>query len=255
MNASGPPNFPVPPGAVNPYSPPAAAIDTTNFETGIRNFRSALPLAKAITIVMGLDVLIELIGDINSFLTVGVMERVIRGEEVDQATLSAIDVRTGGLALLGLALLLVAAVLFCLFMPRANRNARSFGAPMSITPGWAAGYFFVPIANLWKPFQAMKEIWQGSDPDPNVHAFNVPLPALFKWWWGMYLLHNIGGQIVWRTSKTSPTPSDLITSCWVEIVTSTFSIVAALLAAAVVRAVARRQEERQRVGQRPLTGA
>ena len=58
---------------------------------------------------------------------------------------------------------------------------------MSISAGWAAGYFFIPIMNLWKPYQAMKEIWQGSDPDPTVHAFSVRVPALLPWWWGLFL--------------------------------------------------------------------
>lgn len=31
---------------------------------------------------------------------------------------------------------------------RASRNAHAFGPAMTVTPGWAVGWFFVPIANL-----------------------------------------------------------------------------------------------------------
>jgi hypothetical protein len=244
MSTSGPPNFPAPPGAINPYSPPSTSIEAPA-STNAAGYRSALPLAKTMGVVLGLDALVELVGDVHGFLTIRVMEKVVAGEEVPEAQLSGIDVRTGAIAVLGLILLVVIIVQFCLFMPRANRNARAFGSHLSITPRWAAGFFFTPIANLWKPYQAMKEIWQGSDPDPNVHAFNVRAPALMKWWWGFYLLHNIGGQIVFRMAKTSPTPAELIANTWTEIITSVFSITAAILAALTVRAVAMRQEARQ----------
>jgi hypothetical protein len=120
-----------------------------------------------------------------------------------------------------LILLLAAGVLFCFFMPRANRNASSFGSFMNISPGWAAGWFFIPFANLWMPYQAMREIWQGSDPDRAFPRRPRPVSGLIKWWWGMYLAHNIGGWMVAlaskgasrrRTSSTHP-PSTWSTRC------------------------------------------
>ncbi|RYY09693.1 MAG: DUF4328 domain-containing protein, partial [Alphaproteobacteria bacterium] len=48
---------------------------------------------------------------------------------------------------------------------RVNANAHSFADGLTITPGWNVGWFFVPIANLWKPFEGIKEVWQaGVDP-------------------------------------------------------------------------------------------
>ena len=118
----------------------------------------------------GLDALLELGDGASALVTIGVMRRVAAGEAVDSAcsprSTSAAEAARPCSGLLVLA----AIVLFCLFMPRANRNARAFGAPMSNSPGWAAGWFFVPVAFWWKPYYAMKEIWQGSDPDPTVHA-------------------------------------------------------------------------------------
>ena len=243
MSAGGP-NVPAGPGAINPYSPPAASIEPAGVQAAA-GYKSASPLAKAILVIMGLDVVVELCNDLNSFVTIGVMKRVIAGEVVEQAELSAIDLRAGAIGVLVLVLLLVAGVLFCLFMPRANRTARAFGSMMSMSPRWAAGCFFVPIANMWLPYQAMKEIWQGSDPDPNERPPLVPVPGLIKWWWGMYLLHGIGGWTVYIASKDAKQAQDLINSSTVDIATSALSIIAALLAAATVRAVARRQDERQ----------
>jgi hypothetical protein len=251
MNASGPPDFPAS-GAVNPYAAPAASIDAGGFPAAsTRGYKSARPLAKAITTVMGLMVAVELAADVSTCVTIGVMRRVLAQEAVSQAQLAAIDQRAWAFWTASTALSLAATVLFCMFMPRANRNARAFGSPMNFTPGWAAGWFFVPIANLYKPYQAMKEIWQGSDSDPNTPAVAPAAPGLLKWWWGMYLAENVAGGIV-EMNKLAPDTSGFITLLSVELVCSAMSIAAAVLAAQVVRAVAARQEARHlRAGAAP----
>jgi hypothetical protein len=195
---------------------------------------------------MALEVVINLLDAVNSWLTISVMRRVIAGDTVDQAGLAAIDSRAQAFASISLLTLLAAAVLFCLFMPRANRNARAFGSPMSNTPGWAAGWFFVPFASLWKPYYAMKEIWQGSDPDPRAHALLVRVPTLLPLWWWLFISHNIAARVVSQVNKSADGASGLITASRANIVSSGLTVAAAVLAILVVRAVARRQDERQR---------
>ena len=250
MSTGGPPDArkPAAAGSINPYSPPTVALDGAG--GGIARegggFKSATPLANAITVVMAIEIVARLIDGGNARLTISVMNSVIAGETVDRARLVGIDQRTGALALLSLGTLFVAGVLFCFFMPRANRNASAFGSLMSNSPGWAAGWFFVPVAGLWKPYYAMKEIWQGSDPDPTVHAMTVRAPARLALWWWMFLIYSFSGWIVAQSTKAVHSPSDLITASWVRIVTSALTIVAAGLAILVVRGGARRQDERQR---------
>jgi len=204
-------------------------------------------LATAIAVMMLIDVIVEVCTGVNSFVTISVMKRVIAGEVVPQEELTAIDMRTGALALLGVPFMLAAGLLFCFFMPRANRNASAFGSLMTISPGWTVGWWFVPIANLWMPYHAMKEMWQGSDPDPTVPMVSVPAPAVMKWWWGMYLVHSFSGWApMLAGGKENRQAQDLVNAATIEIVTSVISIAAALLAAATVRGLARRQEERRK---------
>lgn len=54
-------------------------------------------------------------------------------------------------------------ILFVKWIYRASFNARALGAQnMKFTPGWSVGYYFIPFLNLWRPYQAMKEIWKAS---------------------------------------------------------------------------------------------
>ena len=64
---------------------------------------------------------------------------------------------------------------------------------MDFTPGWAVGWNFIPIANLWKPYQAIKEIWVTSAGE---HLTRHPPPWYMLAWW----LAWIGFQIVDRVS-------------------------------------------------------
>ena len=67
----------------------------------------------------------------------------------------------------------------------ANANAQRLAGGMRITAGWNVGWFFVPVANLWKPFQGLRETWAVSH--DAVGWQQVRVPALLRWWWAAWL--------------------------------------------------------------------
>lgn len=79
---------------------------------------------------------------------------------------------------------------FLVWMYKANANARRLGAKrMTITPLMGALRFFVPLANLWMPYQGVKEIWRGShDPEAPPRG---PAPSLLRWWWSLWLANAL----------------------------------------------------------------
>ncbi len=80
-----------------------------------------------------------------------------------------------------------AAVAVLLWIHRANSNARALGATnMKFTPGWAVGWYFVPVAWFWKPYQAMREIWQASADPANWERQWAP--PLLGWWWALWIV-------------------------------------------------------------------
>ena len=79
------------------------------------------------------------------------------------AAAEASDARQGLVGTAQVLIYLISGVLILMWIYRANHNARALGAAnMDFTPGWSVGWYFIPIANLWKPYQAMKEIWKAS---------------------------------------------------------------------------------------------
>lgn len=74
----------------------------------------------------------------------------------------------------------VAAVLAWTY--RANANARANGATdMMVSPGWAVGWYFVPLAYLAMPFVATRELWKASANPKDWQLIKTP-PVLIVWW-------------------------------------------------------------------------
>ena len=91
------------------------------------------------------------------------------------------------------------AILVLQWIYRANYNARALGATrMRFTPGWAVGWHFIPIANLWKPYQAMKEICRASLRPSR--WWEEKAPSLLPLWWGLWLLTSGAEGVSWTAS-------------------------------------------------------
>ena len=54
-------------------------------------------------------------------------------------------------------------------------------AGLNFAPGWAVGSFFVPVANLWVPFQAMRELVNRSEGEPADFAASS-VGDVTSWW-------------------------------------------------------------------------
>ncbi len=150
------------------------------------------PLARVVTIVVAVWMAAEVL------LRVAVTAVMHESEPLGTDPLS---LRMAGLAaLLQIGTYLLSVVVVGRWIWRTNANAHRLANGMSITPGWAVGWFFVPVAGLFKPFEAMKETWQVShDPD---NWPNVAIPALLRWWWGLWIAGNIGANLSFQLTRT-----------------------------------------------------
>lgn len=146
------------------------------------------------------------------------------------------------LAAVGLLTYIPTVVLFCCWFFRANANARALGAQgMSITPGWSVGWWFIPIANLFKPYEAAHEIYRASDPDRGPEDWRLtPKPALINWWWALWLIGGFVGQIDMRMGLSDDYQIAHLSS-WTGVVTALFSVSAAILVIRMIRSIDGRQ--------------
>lgn len=96
---------------------------------------------------------------------------------------------------LGVVLYIACAVALFKWLYRSNHNARQLGAQgMRFGSRWAVGWFFVPLFQLWKPFQVVKELLQASQA-PEAWK-TVRVGALLPLWWALFVLDKFVGAAV-----------------------------------------------------------
>jgi hypothetical protein len=142
----------------------------------------------------------------------------------------------GGVGILQLLVFVGCVILWCQWKMRAARNIRVFAPDRTFeyTPGWAAGWYFVPFANLVKPYHAMKEIlaWSRAHSDSALVADTSMVTA----WWAGWIVSNVVANASSRVENGA-----------VAMVASIAGVISAVLAIRVVNAVNASQLETARM--------
>jgi hypothetical protein len=127
-------------------------------------------------------------------------------------------------------LIVATAISFLRWLHSAVRQAQALQINVDATPGWAVGYWFIPFANLVKPFHVIRKLLAGLGGEDLVTRSRVGA------WWGMWITGNVLSQIQSRLAMSNgleaPAPSS---SYVVGILASSASIAGALLCIQVLR--------------------
>lgn len=144
---------------------------------------------------------------------------------------------------------ILSVVLFLVWLFRVYKNLPALRSDSTeFTPGWAIGWWFVPFANLVKPYQVVRNAWSESDPDFEPSAgfltsVQAGAPAFMSLWWAFWIISNISANI---TSKVydPDTMKGVEISGYFFILTGIVTIIAAALAIKVILEISSRQEQR-----------
>ena len=169
-----------------------------------------------------------------------IVERVRAGHSVTLANVEHADTLVMASLVAWVVLFAVTGIVWCVWQHRAQRNAIELAyGKLQFTPGWAVGWWFVPFANLVKPFQTVRELWKASHGGYDGRI--VGTWSVIGWWWGLWLGANVLERFMVR-SGSMETLSDFIRSDTWEIVANGVMVVAAILAIMIVRSVVALQE-------------
>jgi len=111
------------------------------------------------------------------------------------------DMVTGLASLLLLVTILASGFLTLKWIYRVTLNSHTLANGLRVSPPASIGWFFVPFANLYKPFQAVSDAWAVSLSPESWRAQDTP--PLLRWWWGLWiacsLLDNVSFRLQMRT--------------------------------------------------------
>ena len=161
---------------------------------------------------------------------------VYSSEDLAVAAAEANDVRQGIVGILQFFIFVVSGIFILKWIYLSNYNARQLGATdMAFTPGWSIGWYFIPIANLWKPYQAMKEIWKVSS---NPHSWkSQSVSSLLPWWWFFWVVGNMFSNVSFRLTMRAEEINEFIFANVVTQISDIIGIPLSLIVIAIINRV------------------
>lgn len=148
-------------------------------------------------------------------------------------TLLPSDVLNMVVGLVQLLLAVFLGVTFLRWIYRANKNLHVLSSgPMTFSPGWSVGWYFIPIANFFKPYQAMKEIWTIA------HRRAPSGDSILGWWWFLWIVSNFLGRIALKLALRAEDAQSYVRSAVADIASDGIAIVLNVVALMLVTAIA-----------------
>ena len=221
-------------------------------------FESGHSRAQWVSVFLAAIVILDIVAVWSDYVQVQLINRMIRGDFFTMAEAFASDNRQAAIGFIYLVLFIITGILFLMWIHRAHRNLPSLGSTnLKYSPGWAVGWFFIPIFSLWKPYQVTTEIWKASDPTTNINDSTAwqksPASSIVSSWWFLFIISAFIGNIVIRLYLRAETPSEILAASWWGLIMDAIDIPAAILAILVVRNIDERQQMKSQPVKTPLT--
>lgn len=151
--------------------------------TNSLSFRSISKISKWL---VNWSIVLIIISVINSmvFSTVPVSSSELTYDNIGYVSLLV--------AFVNLVIVIVIGIVTLIWFYRANKNIHSFNAKDVSSPRMAVIWWFIPIANIWKPYQVAQQIWKASDPQivlsNGTEWKKSPSSNTIKIWWLLGIL-------------------------------------------------------------------
>lgn len=155
---------------------------------------------SGLSILLGIALVVQLL--LGAASSMELWAGVVTAETVEISPLVVII----GLGSLALLVVWVLTFLFCIIYTcritfRMMKNLDVLEAPGErMSPTLAVLWYFIPIANIYLPYRAVKQIWKGTfelaaEPGPDDGVVGI--------WWLLWILSNITGNFSLRFSMDS----------------------------------------------------
>jgi uncharacterized membrane protein len=213
--------------------------------SSVSAFRDLTGLTAILKACLAAYLVVSLIGLWSGWGELQLLQSAMAGAEITEAEATASDTRQAMAGLLYALVFIVTGVVFLRWIVIANRNARALGASgMQFTPGWSAGWYFVPIACLWKPYQAMTELFRASHPDFTDDWANAPRPGILPVWWTLWVVSTFVDSIALRLIFRAETLEQLVSMSLAKLLSGALYIPLGIVALVLVSRLSALQAEK-----------
>ncbi|MDD5700742.1 MAG: DUF4328 domain-containing protein [Dehalococcoidales bacterium] len=214
-----------------------------------RNFFSSLNgLSIWVMWIFVILAILDIVAVISGYAQADLLHRAMNGGIITQSEAAANDTRQAVIGFSQTALFIISGIVFLVWIHRAYKNLTSFNAfGLRFTPGWAVGWFFVPIMSLFRPYEVVSEIWKVSNSGlDEATPLKSTSSSIIGWWWAFFLISNILSQIALRIVLKGETASELLTSTYFYIVSDAIDVVGIIITIIMVKNINQIQEIKNR---------
>lgn len=179
----------------------------------------------------------------SGYLEIQLMKDIIAGAASEPGfteTANANDTRQMVIGILQFVVFMLSLVLFLRFVYLSNRNASILAKrKLRFSLGWSVGWFFIPIASIWKPYQVVSEIWnvscEASELSEKYNRNNTGK------WWGFFLAAMFISQGATRMIWRAETAEEYISADIAYMISDMIEIPLGLLLIGLIRTINRFQ--------------
>ena len=169
---------------------------------------------------------------ISSYFQYDLLQTAANGGEISTEYATSNDDREQAIGIIQLIVFVVSAITFIQWFRRAYFNLHLRVNHLSHSEGWAAGCWFVPIVNLFRPYQIMKELFQETQlflKRNEVHTReHLSMPSL-SLWWTFWIINWFVGRFVLKYSMKAETIDELTRSTIAQIISNGIGIILAII--------------------------
>lgn len=192
---------------------------------------------NAITLIWAV-LIMEVISLISDYLQYDLLQTVSKGGEISIEAANLNDLREQIIGMFYLIILIISAVTFIQWFRRAYYNLHLKINYLSYDEGWAAGSWFVPFINLFRPYQIMKEIYKETEGllvRKGIDYHQKLQTNVLGIWWALWLISGTLGQFVFRYANRAETVDELIISTKISMVSDLVGIPLTLIAIKIIK--------------------
>lgn len=194
-----------------------------------------------IWIVMSLDIIVF----ISSYFQFDLLQTVANGGTVTSAEVVFNDIRQQIVGVVYSITYIVSGIVFIQWFRRAYFNLHLRSNLLSYTDGWAAGSWFVPFLNLYRPYQMMKELYVETARIFTKKGLSEGATSSTKflgWWWALWIINNMVAQFEFRTSLKAEIAADLSNVTIAGMIGNLISIPLAIITVRVIKDYAKMEQ-------------
>ena len=181
----------------------------------MNNLKPNQQRAKIAIILVFIVLVSDVICFISGYLQYNLLQSFNNGGEISIEKANANDLREQIINIISLIFIIISAITFIQWFRRAYFNLHLKVNNLSHPEGWAAGAWFVPIVNLFRPYHIMEELFVKTYrflEQKGVEITKKTTKKSLVFWWTLWIINNIFGQIVFRFTTNAVSVNELITS-------------------------------------------